>query len=133
MSRLGPNAISKEVYLDSLNVQRPRLQRLFEEAYRSNRIDALVYPTTPTIAPLIDEEAPFLIGGQVSDRMMLAKNVSPSSCAGLSGISLPIGLSSLGLPIGMEIDGPQGSDASVLGIAARVFAIVEQLPGPRLI
>lgn len=128
----GPNAISKEVYHASLNVQRPELQRRYEEAYRSHRIDALLSPTTPTVAPLIDEQVPFVIAGQVVDRVTLAKNVSPSSCAGLPGISVPMGLSSTGLPIGMEIDGPRDSDASVLDIAARVFAVIGQIPGPRM-
>jgi mandelamide amidase len=128
----GPNAISKDAYLAALNALRPKLQQRYADVYRSRRIDGMVLPTTPTVAPLIDESVPFLIAGQVSDRVMLAKNVFPSSCAGLPGISLPIGLSSSGLPIGMEIDGPRGSDASVLDIAARVFAIVGQLPGPRM-
>jgi mandelamide amidase len=128
----GANAISKDVYLAALNARRPKLQQRYADVYRSRRIDGIVFPTTPTVAPLIDESTPFLIAGQVSDRVMLAKNVFPSSCAGLPGISLPIGLSSSGLPIGMEIDGPRGSDASVLDIAARVFAIVGQLPGPRM-
>jgi len=128
----GPNAISEAVYRASLNVQRPELQRRYEELYRTHGLDALILPTTPTVAPLIDEQVPFTIAGQVVDRVMLAKNVSPSSCAGLPGISLPIGLSSAGLPIGMEIDGPRGSDASVLGIAARVFAAIGQIAGPRM-
>ncbi|WP_309972518.1 amidase family protein [Variovorax guangxiensis] len=66
---------------------------------------------------------PFAIAGQIVDRLLLAKNVFPSSCAGLPGISLPIGLSSSGLPIGMEMDGPPGSDQTILDIAARVFSI----------
>ena len=64
--------------------------------------------------------------------MLLAKNVFPSSCAGLPGISLPIGLSAAGLPIGMEIDGPANADESVLSIATRVSAILGHLPAPKV-
>lgn len=128
----APRATSKEVYSTSMNIQRPELQRRYAEAYRSNRMDALLFPTTPTVAPLIDEQVPFVIAGQVSDRILLAKNVSPSSCAGLPGISLPIGLSSTGLPIGMELDGPRNSDARLLDIAARVSATLGAIPGPQM-
>ena len=129
----GPKAVSKETYRTSLNVQRATLQRRYADAYRSNQIDALLFPTTPTVAPLIDEQVPFAIAGQIVDRLLLAKNVFPSSCAGLPGISLPVGLSSSGLPIGMEIDGPWGSDQTILDIAARVFSITGELPGPEAI
>lgn len=126
----GPNFISKEMYRTSLGIHRANLQRQYARAYSADRIDALLFPTTPTVAPLIDERVPFVIAGQVVDRLLLAKNVFPSSCAGLPGMSLPIGLSSAGLPIGMEIDGPLGGDQAVLDIATRVSAVVGQIPGP---
>lgn len=129
----SPNAISKETYHTALNIQRATLQRRYADAYRSNQIAALLFPTTPTVAPLIDEQVPFAIAGQIVDRLLLAKNVFPSSCAGLPGISLPVGLSSSGLPIGMEIDGPWGSDETILDIAARVFSITGEFPGPKAI
>lgn len=128
----SPHAIPREVYQASLHVQRAELQRRYAEAYRSNRIDVLVFPTTPTVAPVIDEQVPFVIAGQVVDRLLLAKNAFASSCAGLPGISLPIGLSSGGLPIGMEIDGPSHADEALLSIAARVSAVVGPLPGPKI-
>lgn len=127
----GPNAISKEMYHLSLNVKRPELQQRFADVYRANHIHVLLFPTTPTVAPLIDEQVPYMIAGQVVDRLLLAKNVFPSSCAGLPGISIPIGLSSDGLPIGMEIDGPPHGDESVLAIATRVSAILGRVPAPK--
>ncbi|MES2185248.1 MAG: amidase family protein [Pseudomonadota bacterium] len=128
----APGAIPAQALHTALTIQRPELQRRYADAYRSHRIDALLFPATPTVAPLIDEQVPFVIAGQAVDRVMLAKNAWPSSCAGLPGISLPIGLSSTGLPIGMEIDGPQGSDVSTLDVAARVSAAIGQIPGPRM-
>jgi mandelamide amidase len=128
----APHAISEDVYRRSLDVHRPELQRRYDETYRSNRIDALLLPTTPTVAPLIDERRPYTIAGQVSDRVALAKNVSPSSCAGMPGISLPIGLSPAGLPIGMELDGLRNDDARLLDIATRVSASIGAIPGPRM-
>jgi mandelamide amidase len=119
----SPNAIPEEVYRRSLNEQRVELQRRYEHAYRSNAIHALLFPTTPTIAPFID--AP------LDDPLHLARNVFASSCAGLPGISIPIGLSTAGLPIGMEIDGAADCDDALLAIASRVAKIVGPLPGPR--
>lgn len=41
-------------YNDALRVFRPQLQALYAEYFRSNRLDAMMFPTTVAIAPPID-------------------------------------------------------------------------------
>lgn len=126
----GPNYVTKETYLESLNAHRPLLQKRFAESYRSNGIEALVFPTTPAVAPLIGAEAEITIAEQVVNILTIGKNVFASSCAGLPGITLPIGFSSDGMPIGMEIDGKPNEDAKLLNLAIRISAIVGKIAAP---
>lgn len=128
----GPAYPSKETYQASLNVHRPTLQKRYAESYRSNSIDALVFPTTPAVAPLIGEDAEITIAGQVVNVLTIGKNVFASSCAGQPGITLPIGLSSNGMPIGMEIDGKPNDDAKLLNLATRISAVVGQIAPPAI-
>ena len=60
------------------------------------------------------------------------RNTSPGSVAGIPGISLPAAVTASGLPLGLELDGPAGSDAHLLAIAAAVEAVLPRTPPPRL-
>jgi indoleacetamide hydrolase len=126
----GPNYVSKEAYFKSLNVHRPSLQKRYAECYRSNSIDALVFPTTPSVAPRINAQAEITIAGQLVNILTIGKNVLASSCAGLPGISLPVALSADGMPIGMEIDGRPNGDVDLLNLASRISAIIGGIPAP---
>ena len=78
--------------------------RAFEE------VDALVCPTSPTVAfPMGDRSDP--ISMYLSDVLTL-----PVNLAGLPGISVPCGFSG-GLPIGLQVIAPRFEDARVFRIA----------------
>ena len=126
----SPNYITKETYLQSLKVYRPLLQKRFAESYRAYGIEALVFPTTPAIAPPISANSEITIAGQVVNILTIGKNVFASSCAALPGITLPIGLSAEGMPIGMEIDGNPHGDVELLSLASRISSIIGKIPGP---
>jgi Asp-tRNA(Asn)/Glu-tRNA(Gln) amidotransferase A subunit family amidase len=70
------------------------------------------------------------IAGRTVSSINLAKNVFPSSCAGLPGITMPMGLSSHGLPLRLEMDGRPGEDVELLDLAAQVSAILGSIPSP---
>jgi Asp-tRNA(Asn)/Glu-tRNA(Gln) amidotransferase A subunit family amidase len=127
-----PNYVSVTDYEHSLNVLRPSLQKRFADAFRENGIEAILFPTTPLVAPLIGTSSVVTIAGQEVPALNIAKNVFASSCAGLPGISLPMGLSSGGLPIGLEIDGKAGDDVRLLDIAALVSSVLGSIPAPNL-
>jgi Asp-tRNA(Asn)/Glu-tRNA(Gln) amidotransferase A subunit family amidase len=50
--------------------------------------------------------------------------------AGVPGISLPAAMTRGGLPVGLELEGPQGADARLLGIARAVEAVLPATPAP---
>jgi indoleacetamide hydrolase len=126
----GPGYISSEVYEAALSVHRTEVQRRFYEAFRHSGAEALLFPTTPCTAPLIEHQSKFTIADQEVTYLILAKQTVPASGAGLPGISIPTGLSGNGLPIGLEIDGEHGRDRRLLDIARRVEAAVGVLSSP---
>ncbi|MCA1439916.1 amidase [Ensifer sp. IC4062] len=120
----GAGYISRETYEAALTLDRPEIQRRFSEAFTRSGAVALLFPTTPCTAPLIEQQSKFSIADQEVSDLVLAKNTIAASLAGLPGISIPTGLSRNGLPLGLEIDGSQGRDSSLLELARRVEAAV---------
>jgi Asp-tRNA(Asn)/Glu-tRNA(Gln) amidotransferase A subunit family amidase len=126
---LSQGFVSKGAYCEALDVFRPALQKRYEDSFRSNGIEGLIYPTTPTVAPQIGA-GEYTVAGKVLDTRTIGKNVYASSCAGLPGISLPMGLSSDGLPIGLEIDGQPNSDSKLFDLATRISRVLGAIPPP---
>ena len=95
-------------YLKALKV-RTLIRREFEDAF--SRFDALVTPTSPTVA--------FRIGEKTDDPVAMYKSdvlTIPVNIAGIPCISVPCGFSE-GMPIGMQVMGPALGEESVLRIA----------------
>ena len=95
-------------YLKALKVRtmiRNELQRAFDH------FDALITPTSPTIA--------FPLGERVTDPIAMYQSdicTIPANIAGIPGISIPCGFSN-GMPIGMQIMGKHLSEEMILRIA----------------
>ena len=85
---------------------------------------AILQPTTPCTAPLIEEQATVRIAGQEVSYLALANHTLSASSVGLPGISLPVGLSRAGLPIGLELDAPLGSDRALLDLARGIEGVL---------
>lgn len=126
----GQGYISQEAYEATLSVDRPELQRRLGKVFTHSGFDALLFPTTPSPAPLIEQRSMFTVAGKEVRDLFLAKNTVPASGAGLPGISIPIGLTGQGLPIGLEIDGAHGHDRKLLDLARRVESVFDTLPAP---
>ena len=127
----APNAIPQSVYDNALNVVRPQLQKLYAETFKQNRLDAIVFPTTPLpAAPIGADSTVDLNGTQVPTFQTFIRNTDPGSIAGVPGISLPVALTRGRLPVGIEIDGPAGSDRHLLGVALALENILGALPAP---
>jgi indoleacetamide hydrolase len=126
----GPEYISSDTYETALLVERAEIQRRFGQVFDDHGNVAIVFPTTPCTAPLIESQSRFTISDTQVDHLALAKNTIPTSVAGLCGISIPIGLSGQGLPVGIEIDRRARQDRALLDLARRVQVTVGSLPPP---
>ncbi|MEV0069354.1 amidase family protein [Amycolatopsis sp. NPDC050768] len=126
----GQGFLPEDAYETTLSVDRPELRRRFGEVFTRSGFDALIFPTTPCPAPLIDDRPRFTIAGEEVDELVLARNTVPTSGAGLPGISIPLGLTGNGLPLGIEIDGAHGRDRELLDLARRAQAVFGTVPAP---
>jgi Asp-tRNA(Asn)/Glu-tRNA(Gln) amidotransferase A subunit family amidase len=126
----GPGFLARADYDATLSVERPELQRRFGEVFARKGFDALIFPTTPCPAPLIDQQRKFRVAGEEVNDLFLARNTVPASGAGLPGISIPLGLTGNGLPIGIEFDGAPGRDRALLDLTCRAQAAFGTLRAP---
>ena len=95
---------------------------------------AIFLPATLTTAPPIGQtgQIAFEGGGTGGFSAAVSRNITGGSTAGLPGLVIPAGLSKGGLPVSIELDGPAGSDRTLLGVGMAVESVLGRLPGPRL-
>jgi indoleacetamide hydrolase len=124
----GGGAITARAYQTALEVSRPEIQRRLNKAFVAQGAQAILQPTTPCTAPLIEQHASFHIAGREVSNLALANHTVSASSVGLPGISLPVGLSRGGLPIGLELDAPLGSDRTLLDLARRIEGVLGTWP-----
>lgn len=99
-----------------------RLIALYERTFHDHQLDGLIFPTSPVVAPLANDEV-----SSAENFARLICNVDPGSNARLPGLTLPIGVGATSqLPVGLEIDGLPGSDAQILAIGATLEQILAQ-------
>ena len=119
---VGTHALSSGYY-DAYYLKAQKVRTLiaadFQQAFE--RVDAIVSPTSATVAFKIGERIDDPISMYLSDLYTLPGNV-----AGLPGISLPCGLAD-GLPIGLQFVGKPFDESTLLRLA---FAY-EQASGVR--
>jgi len=125
----APEYVSDAAYTAALGTARPELRRRFD-AIAFASAEALLFPTTPCAAPTIEDQWEFSVAGRTVTDLFLARHTHPSSCAGLPGLSLPMGMSPSGLPVGIELDGVAGQDQKLLALARRIESVLDPLPAP---
>ncbi|GAA5229157.1 amidase family protein [Paeniglutamicibacter antarcticus] len=88
-------------------------------------IDALVFPTLPCLpTPIGQDHIVSHLGRQVPVFPLLTRHVGPGTVLGVPSVTLPAGLSDDGLPVGINLQGFAHQDRGLLGIAARVEALL---------
>jgi len=108
------------VYEDAIKTHRPMLIQEYEKVFRDNKLDALVFPTTPAVAKIADENS-----SSLENFILFIQNTDPGSNAGMPGLSMPMGLAKDNLPAGIEIDGLPGSDLKILSIGLALEEILQ--------
>ncbi|MFY1700817.1 MULTISPECIES: Asp-tRNA(Asn)/Glu-tRNA(Gln) amidotransferase subunit GatA [Micromonospora] len=124
---LGTYALSSgyyDAYYGQAQKVRTLITRDFTAAFE--RVDALISPTTPSVA--------FPLGARTADpyQMYLADLYTiPTNLYGGPGISVPCGLSD-GLPVGFQIMAPTLADDRMYRVAAALESVVGTLTPPAL-
>ena len=125
----GPNNTvvdAKPAYDAAMKTARPALQALYRDTFAKNKLDAIVFPTTPKVAIAANPDSCSL-----ANFMLFIQNTDPGSNAGVPGIQIPIALgASTKLPVGLELDGPAGSDRRLLAIGMAFEKVFGRLPAP---
>jgi aspartyl-tRNA(Asn)/glutamyl-tRNA(Gln) amidotransferase subunit A len=99
-----------------VNAQRLRkvfvteFQRLFQ------RIDVLLTPATPIVAPLIGQKTVDLSGQTMDTRLATTLFVRGVNALGLPALSVPCGTAQSGLPIGAQLIGRPFEDGVLMGL-----------------
>ncbi|MDM0106600.1 indoleacetamide hydrolase [Variovorax sp. J22R24] len=124
-------------YQAAITQYRPQMQALYARYFADNRLDAMMFPTTSVVAPVIDSRdgsSKISVNGGplVETFATMIRNSDPGSTTGVPGITLPAGLTATGLPVGLSLDGPMGSDAKLLGIGLSMESLLGVLPPPTL-
>jgi len=110
---LGTYVLSKGYYEDYYGkAQRVRtlIRQDFERAFQ--KFDALITPTSPTVAFKVGEKIDDPLKMYLSDIFTISANL-----AGIPGISIPCGFGRDGLPIGLQILGKPFEEETLLRIA----------------
>lgn len=102
-------ATSAQEYIEA---QRLRLAMGADLASVFERVDALVMPTSPIVAPAVEDA--------VDLSMLLTRNVAIWSFAGFPAISVPTVPSPEGLPVGLQIVAAPHAEAVVFAVARAV-------------
>jgi mandelamide amidase len=103
-------------YAAAIGTWRPQLVQLYANTFAANRLDAIVFPTVPHVAPPATPES-----SSLETFLLFIQNTDPGSNAGVPGVQVPIGLGATShLPIGLELDGPAGSDRRLVGVGMAV-------------
>jgi len=128
---LGSTAVSHSAYDRAITVDRPKLQATYADYFLDNRLDAVIFPTSPLPARPIGQDLTVELNGRsVPTFDTYLRNTDPASNAGIPGINLPARLTETGLPVGLELDAPAGRDRRLLKIAQLVEQVVGVLPNP---
>lgn len=105
-----PSAVD---YLQAQQI-RQQLNRGFKRMFE--KVDVLITPTVPFLAPKIGEDIVSLNGTNVSFLDHIIRFTGPFNLTGLPVVSVPAGFAE-GLPVGMQIIGPAFKEELVLDVA----------------
>ncbi len=129
----GEFSPSAEDFAAARDVHLPALRKTLADYYRDNNLAATIFPAAQIAAPPIGHDTETILNGKtVPFEAVISRNISPGSTGGLPGIVIPADLNNDGLPVCLELDGPAGSDRSLLGIGMAVESILGHLPPPTI-
>lgn len=124
-----PNGVidAGPAYVAAMSEAYPRLWKYMDDIFNNNRVDVIIYPTTPAVAAMQGPDA-----SNVETFLKFIRNTDPTSVAGLPSLSIPAAIGpSTDMPVGIEIAGPRGSDRRVLAIGMAIEDLLGRMPPPK--
>ena len=116
-------ALSGQFVLARDYIKALKVQRMIAEEHLQvlQKVDFLVAPTTPILAPRIGDTT-LTVGGRERPLMgagsgMTGKNTGPSNFTGLPAITVPCGFAEAGVPIGLQFIGRPFDEATLFRVA----------------
>jgi aspartyl-tRNA(Asn)/glutamyl-tRNA(Gln) amidotransferase subunit A len=103
-------------FLQALEIQKQLVQQL-HLALAEADVDAMVVPTTPIDAPLLNQETSRIGANDYPTRALLLRLNRPANLAGTPSLTVPGGFTRAGLPIGLQMMGGVSSETILLRIA----------------
>ena len=99
-------------------VNAQRLRKVFVAEFHKlfRKIDVLLTPATPIVAPLIGQKTVDLGGQPMDTRLATTMFVRGINALGFPALSLPYGTSRSGLPIGAQLIGRPFEDGVLMGL-----------------
>jgi indoleacetamide hydrolase len=123
MDETGQSVPVQPLYQKAIQEAQPQLLALYQTTFENHQLDALIFPTSPIVAPLADEQV-----SSIELFQRLIRNTDPGSNIGLPGLSLPIGRGKKSqLPVALEIDGLPHTDQQLLAIGQALEQIFSSL------
>lgn len=107
-------------YRRAMRELRPALQRAWRRCFDSNRIAALVFPTTALPAARIGKEIVRIAGEPSPVFPAYIRNTEPGTVAGAPGLTIPCGTTRAALPVGLAIDALPGDDDRLLRVGIAI-------------
>jgi aspartyl-tRNA(Asn)/glutamyl-tRNA(Gln) amidotransferase subunit A len=108
--------VSAVDFLQALEIQKQFVQQ-FHLALAEADVDAIVVPTTPIDAPLLNQETSRIGANDYPTRALLLRLNRPANLAGTPSLTVPCGFTRAGLPVGLQIMGGASSESVLLRIA----------------
>jgi mandelamide amidase len=124
----APNGVvdAEPVYREAVVTGRPALLKYFIDTFQKYAIEALLAPTTPSVAVAQGPEA-----SSLETFLRFIRNTDPGSNAGIPGLTIPAGLGpTTGMPVGLSLDGLRDSDERLLAIGMAIEQVLGRTPAP---
>ncbi len=117
---MASSPLSGEAYR-AAQVSRRQLQRAYAGAFQRHSLDAILWPTTPVLPPVIGEDSTITLNGRpVSTFATVTRHTAPGTVAGLPMVSIPMKVATGSLPMGLGLEGSAFDDRHLLRFAEAV-------------
>src|SRR5438477_450059 len=117
---------SEPIYRGAILNARPALLKHFVDTFEKYAVEALIGPTTPSVAVPQGPEA-----SSLETFVRFIRNTDPGSNAGMPGLTIPAGLGpTTRLPVGLSLDGLPDSDERLLAVGLAIEHVLGRTPPP---